>query len=180
MTHLAVGGCCQKTVNDMKHVIITGIKAFINVKYLLVLAIHVGLVKNTQHLLKTVVNLTTQMRYLDNDTVVSKAVDKWINEYGVRYFSELTNMAVLTEEVGEMAKIIARRYGEQSWKKDDPRAADNGKKALGDEMADVLWVLLCLANQTGVDLTEELRKNIEKKTLRDKDRHVNNEKLKLE
>ena len=78
MTHLAVGGCCQKTVNDMKHVIITGIKAFINVKYLLVLAIHVGLVKNTQHLLKTVVNLTTQMRYLDNDTVVSKAVDKWI------------------------------------------------------------------------------------------------------
>ena len=89
-------------------------------------------------------------------------------------------MAVLTEEVGEMAKIIARRYGEQSWKKDDPRAADNGKKALGDEMADVLWVLLCLANQTGVDLTEELRKNIEKKTLRDKDRHVNNEKLKQE
>ncbi|UKK48406.1 nucleotide pyrophosphohydrolase [Prevotella sp. E9-3] len=109
-----------------------------------------------------------------------KAVDKWIKEYGVRYFSELTNMAVLTEEVGEMAKIIARRYGEQSWKKDDPRAADNGKKALGDEMADVLWVLLCLANQTGVDLTEELRKNIEKKTLRDKDRHVNNEKLKQE
>ena len=109
-----------------------------------------------------------------------KAVDKWIKEYGVRYFSELTNMAVLTEEVGEMAKIIARRYGEQSWKKDDPRAADNGKKALGDEMADVLWVLLCLANQTGVNLTEELRKNIEKKTLRDKDRHVNNEKLKQE
>lgn len=109
-----------------------------------------------------------------------KAVDKWIKEYGVRYFSELTNMAVLTEEVGEMAKIIARRYGEQSWKKDDPRAADNGKKALGDEMADVLWVLLCLANQTGVDLTEELKKNIEKKTLRDKDRHVNNEKLKQE
>ena len=109
-----------------------------------------------------------------------KAVDQWIKEYGVRYFSELTNMAVLTEEVGEMAKIIARRYGEQSWKKDDPRAADNGKKALGDEMADVLWVLLCLANQTGVDLTEELRKNIEKKTLRDKDRHVNNEKLKQE
>lgn len=109
-----------------------------------------------------------------------KAVDQWIKEYGVRYFSELTNMAVLTEEVGELAKIIARRYGEQSWKKDDPRAADNGKKALGDEMADVLWVLLCLANQTGVDLTEELARNIEKKTLRDKDRHVNNEKLKQE
>ena len=109
-----------------------------------------------------------------------KAVDQWIKEYGVRYFSELTNMAVLTEEVGELAKIIARRYGEQSWKKDDPRAADNGKKALGDEMADVLWVLLSLANQTGVDLTEELDRNIKKKTLRDKDRHIHNEKLKQE
>jgi len=104
-------------------------------------------------------------------------VDQWIKTYGVRYFSELTNMAVLTEEVGELAKIIARRYGEQSWKKDDPRAADNGKKALGDEMADVLWVLLCLANQTGIDLTDEFRKNLEKKTLRDKERHHNNSKL---
>ena len=107
-----------------------------------------------------------------------ETVDEWIKEYGVRYFSELTNMAVLTEEVGELAKIIARRYGEQSWKKTDPRAADNGKQALGDEMADVLWVLLCLANQTGVNLTDELRKNIEKKTERDKNRHLNNEKLK--
>ena len=107
-----------------------------------------------------------------------QAVDQWIKTYGVRYFSELTNMAVLTEEVGELAKIIARRYGEQSWKKDDPRAADNGQKALGDEMADVLWVLLCLANQTGVNLTDELRKNLEKKTNRDKERHINNIKLK--
>jgi NTP pyrophosphatase (non-canonical NTP hydrolase) len=106
------------------------------------------------------------------------AVDQWIKEYGVRYFSELTNMAVLTEEVGELAKVIARRYGEQSWKTTDPRAADNGLKALGDEMADVLWVLLCLANQTGVNLTEEFRKNLEKKTLRDKERHINNLKLK--
>ena len=105
-------------------------------------------------------------------------VDRWIKEYGVRYFSELTNMTVLTEEVGELARVIGRRYGEQSWKKDDPRADDNGKKALGDEMADVLWVLLCLANQTGVDLTEELRKNIEKKTCRDKERHLKNKKLK--
>jgi len=104
-------------------------------------------------------------------------VDQWIREYGVRYFSELTNMAVLTEEVGELAKIIARRYGEQSWKATDERAKDNGKAALGDEMADVLWVLLCLANQTGVDLTEELRKNIEKKTKRDSERHKNNRKL---
>lgn len=105
------------------------------------------------------------------------AVDQWIKEYGVRYFGELTNMAVLTEEVGELAKIVARRYGEQSWKQSDPRAADNGRQALGDEMADVLWVLLCLANQTEVNLTEELRKNLEKKTRRDKDRHKNNEKL---
>ena len=108
------------------------------------------------------------------------SVDQWIREYGVRYFSELTNMAVLTEEVGELAKIIARRYGEQSWKTTDPRAADNGRQALGDEMADVLWVLLCLANQTGVDLTEELQKNIEKKTSRDRERHKNNLKLKTE
>ena len=106
-----------------------------------------------------------------------EAVDRWIKEYGVRYFSELTNMAVLTEEVGELAKIMARRYGDQSWKASDERAADNGLKAMGDEMADVLWVLLCLANQTGVDLTEELQKSIEKKTKRDAERHKNNEKL---
>jgi NTP pyrophosphatase (non-canonical NTP hydrolase) len=106
-----------------------------------------------------------------------KKVDEWIREYGVRYFSELTNMAVLTEEVGELARIIARRYGEQSWKASDPRAADNGKKALQEEMADVLWVLLCIANQTGVDLTEALQKSIEKKTKRDKERHINNKKL---
>ena len=104
-------------------------------------------------------------------------VDQWIKTYGVRYFSELTNMAVLTEEVGELARIMARRYGDQSWKKDDPRAVDNGQQALGDEMADVLWVLLCIANQTGIDLTAKLQKNIEKKTLRDKDRHKNNIKL---
>ena len=106
-----------------------------------------------------------------------QTVDEWITTYGVRYFSELTNMAVLTEEVGELARIISRRYGDQSWKKDDPRAKDNGQEALGDEMADVLWVLLCLANQTGIDLTEELNKNIEKKTQRDKERHIKNSKL---
>lgn len=99
-----------------------------------------------------------------------QAVDEWIRTYGVRYFSELTNMAVLTEEVGELARVIARTYGDQSFKVGEPHN-------LGDEMADVLWVLLCLANQTGVDLTEELRKNIAKKTERDKDRHKNNEKL---
>ena len=106
-----------------------------------------------------------------------QTVDEWITTYGVRYFSELTNMAVLTEEVGELARIISLRYGDQSWKKDDPRAKDNGQEALGDEMADVLWVLLCLANQTGVDLTVELKKNIEKKTQRDKERHIKNSKL---
>lgn len=97
-------------------------------------------------------------------------VDKWIKTYGVRYFSELTNMAVLTEEVGEVARIMARKYGDQSFK---PGEKDN----LADEMADVLWVLLCLANQTGVNLTEAFQKNIEKKTTRDKDRHKNNPKL---
>lgn len=98
-------------------------------------------------------------------------VDQWIKKYGVRYFSELTNMAVLTEEVGELARVIARKYGDQSFKAGE-------KDNLGEEMADVLWVLLCLANQTGVDLTEELRKSIEKKTKRDKERHLNNDKLK--
>jgi NTP pyrophosphatase (non-canonical NTP hydrolase) len=104
-------------------------------------------------------------------------VDRWIREYGVRYFSELTNMAVLTEEVGELARIISRRYGDQSWKADDPRSTDNGRQALGEEMADVLWVLLCLANQTGVDLSAELEKSIEKKTQRDSLRHIHNKKL---
>ena len=100
-----------------------------------------------------------------------EAVDRWIKTYGVRYFSELTNMAVLTEEVGELARIIARKYGDQSFKPGE-------KDDLGDEMADVLWVLICLANQTGVDLTEELKKNLGKKTKRDKERHINNQKLK--
>ncbi len=98
-------------------------------------------------------------------------VDEWIKTYGVRYFNELTNMTLLTEEVGELARIIARTYGEQSFKDSDK------KYNLADEMADVLWVLICLANQTGIDLTEALKKNIEKKTERDKERHLNNEKL---
>jgi NTP pyrophosphatase (non-canonical NTP hydrolase) len=101
-----------------------------------------------------------------------KQVDQWIKTTGVRYFNELTNMAMLTEEVGEVARIIARRYGEQSEKESDKA------KDLGDEMADVLWVLMCLANQTGVNLTEAFQKNMEKKNLRDKDRHHQNPKLK--
>ena len=101
-----------------------------------------------------------------------KMVDDWIKTYGVRYFSELTNMAVLTEEVGELARIMARKYGDQSFKEGE-------KQYLGDEMADVLWVLMCLANQTGVDLTEALKKNLEKKTSRDKKRHLENEKLRI-
>lgn len=101
-----------------------------------------------------------------------REVDQWINTTGVRYFNELTNMAMLTEEVGEVARIMARRYGEQSEKESDKN------KDLGDEMADVLWVLICLANQTGINLTEAFQKNIEKKTQRDKDRHKQNEKLK--
>lgn len=108
---------------------------------------------------------------------VQENVDRWIRECGVRYFSELTNMTVLTEEVGELARIMARRYGEQSWKSSDPRALDNGERALKEEMADILWVLICLANQTGVDLTEALQQSIEKKTNRDKTRHLNNPKL---
>lgn len=99
-----------------------------------------------------------------------KEVDRWIKTYGVRYFSELTNMAVLTEEVGELARIMARKYGDQSFKEGE-------KCNLADEMADVLWVLLCLANQTCVDLTEAFHRNLEKKTNRDKDRHKNNPKL---
>ncbi len=97
-------------------------------------------------------------------------VDEWIKTYGVRYFNELTNMAILSEEVGELARVIARKYGEQSFK---PGEKDN----MADEMADVLWVLICLANQTGIDLDEALQHNISKKTKRDKDRHTNNKKL---
>ena len=100
-----------------------------------------------------------------------KAVDQWIKEYVVRYFSELTNMACLTEEVGELARVIARKYGDQSFKEGE-------KPNIGEEIADVLWVLLCLANQTGINLTEELQKSFEKKTNRDATRHLNNPKLK--
>ena len=100
-----------------------------------------------------------------------QTVDRWIKTYGIRYFSELTNMAVLTEEVGELARIMARTYGDQSFKAGE-------KHDLGDEMADVLWVLICLANQTGINLTEAFQKNLEKKTNRDKERHQNNPKLK--
>ena len=97
-------------------------------------------------------------------------VDRWIKEYGVRYFNEMTNMAILTEEVGEVARIMARTYGEQSFKEGE-------KSDLADELADVLWVLMCIANQTGVDLTAALQKNLDKKTKRDKERHINNKKL---
>jgi NTP pyrophosphatase (non-canonical NTP hydrolase) len=112
---------------------------------------------------------------MKKDLTIAEAqekVDEWIKTIGVRYFNELTNMTILTEEVGELARIMARKYGEQSFKESD-KSAD-----LGDEMADVLWVLICLANQTGVDLTDALHKNIEKKSKRDKDRHKDNEKLK--
>lgn len=111
---------------------------------------------------------------MDNDITIREAqqlVDQWIRQYGVRYFSELTNMTCLTEEVGELARIMARKYGDQSFKQGEEQDP-------ADEMADVLWVLMCLANQTGVDLTEALKKNLEKKTSRDKTRHINNEKLK--
>ena len=99
-----------------------------------------------------------------------KRVDEWIMTYGVRYFSELTNMAVLTEEVGELARVMSRKYGDQSFKEGEEQDP-------AEEMADVLWVLICLANQTGVDLTEALEKSFEKKTKRDKERHKNNHKL---
>ncbi|MDR0428977.1 MAG: nucleotide pyrophosphohydrolase [Tannerellaceae bacterium] len=98
-------------------------------------------------------------------------VDQWIKTYGKRYFNELTNMTILTEEVGELARIMARTYGEQSFKESDKN------RDLGDEMADILWVLLCLANQTGINLTEAFEKNLEKKTNRDNTRHINNTKL---
>ncbi|MBP6214591.1 MAG: nucleotide pyrophosphohydrolase [Chitinophagaceae bacterium] len=104
--------------------------------------------------------------------IAQQQVDEWIKTVGVRYFSELTNMAILTEEVGELARIMARKYGDQSFKDSDK------DKNLADEMADVLWVLICLANQTGVDLTEALQKNFEKKNNRDAKRHQQNEKLK--
>lgn len=110
----------------------------------------------------------------NNEITLSEAqqmVDKWIHEYGVRYFSELTNTAILMEEVGELARIMARKYGEQSFKQGE---TDNP----ADEMADILWVLICLANQTGVNLTDALKNNIRKKTERDATRHINNEKLK--
>lgn len=115
-----------------------------------------------------------QIIEIGDDITINEAqrmVDNWIHTYGVRYFNELTNMAVLTEEVGELARVMSRKYGEQSFKE-----GENQNPA--DEMADVLWVLLCLANQTGVNLTEALKHNVEKKTLRDKDRHLKNEKLK--
>ena len=100
-----------------------------------------------------------------------KQVDQWVKTYGVRYFSELTNMAVLTEEVGELARVMARKYGDQSFKEGE-------KDNLDEEIADVLWVLLCIANQTGVDLTTALQKSMDKKTKRDNQRHINNQKLK--
>lgn len=99
-----------------------------------------------------------------------KAVDDWIKKYGVRYFSELTNMTILTEEVGELARVMARKYGDQSFKEGE-------KDNMDEELADILWVLLCIANQTGVDLSEAFAKNIEKKTKRDNTRHINNPKL---
>lgn len=111
---------------------------------------------------------------MENKTITiaeaQKMVDGWIKEYGVRYFSELTNMAVLTEEVGELARVMSRKYGDQSFK-------DGENQDPAEEMADILWVLICLANQTGVDLTDVLMKSFEKKTMRDKDRHKNNAKL---
>ena len=100
-----------------------------------------------------------------------KQVDDWIKKYGVRYFSELTNMTILTEEVGELARIMSRKFGDQSFKRSEE------KFDLGDEMADILWVLICLANQTGIDLNEAFMKNMEKKTVRDKERHIQNKKL---
>ena len=115
-------------------------------------------------------SLVTQLSQLMTLQEAQNMVDEWIHTYGVRYFSELTNMAVLTEEVGELARVMSRRYGDQSFK-----AGENQDPA--DEMADVLWVLLCLANQTGVNLTEAFQKNFEKKTNRDRNRHHNNPKL---
>lgn len=106
-----------------------------------------------------------------------KTVDEWVNTIGIRYYNELTNTAILMEEVGEVARLMARLYGEQSFK--TPELAASAPDDLADEMADVLFVLMCLANQTGINLTDALQKNLEKKTKRDKERHANNEKLKL-
>jgi len=103
-------------------------------------------------------------------------VDDWIKNIGIRYYNELTNTAILTEEVGEVARLMARIYGEQSFKRKEDEAT--AKEDLADEMADVMFVLVCLANQTGIDLTEAMQKNLDKKTKRDKERHANNEKLK--
>ena len=111
---------------------------------------------------------------MEEELTIKKAqelVDQWIKTYGVRYFSELTNMTVLTEEVGELARVMARKYGDQSFKEGE-------KDNMGEEIADIFWVLCCIANQTGIDITEEFKKSIEKKTQRDKDRHKNNQKLK--
>jgi len=110
-------------------------------------------------------------------TEAQEMVDHWIKTIGVRYFSELTNMAILTEEVGELARHFARQFGDQSYRISETTTKETARGLLADEMADVLWVLICLANQTGIDLNEAFLKNMEKKTLRDKDRHRNNEKL---
>lgn len=123
----------------------------------------------------SVLYLKITSEFMEKDITIAQAqelVDQWIKTVGVRYFNELTNMTILMEEVGELARIMSRTYGEQSFKE-----SDKGKD-LGDEMADVLWVLICLANQTGVDLTEAMKKNFDKKNIRDLDRHRNNEKLK--
>lgn len=122
--------------------------------------------------------------YPMNDKIITlreaqKQVDEWIKTIGVRYFSELTNMAILTEEVGELARHLARQFGDQSYRvTKTPPTAEDAKGLMADEMADVLWVLICLANQTGIDLNEAFLKNMEKKTARDKERHRSNEKLK--
>lgn len=129
--------------------------------------------KNLTEKERECVNLQNQSNRMEKLTLkeAQGLVNQWITKYGVRYFSELTNMACLTEEVGELASIIARKYGDQSFKEGD-------NQDLGEEMADVLWVLLCLANQTGIDLTEALQKSFDKKTKRDAIRHLNNPKLK--
>ena len=111
-------------------------------------------------------------------TEAQEMVDKWIKTIGVRYFSELTNMAILTEEVGELARHFARQFGDQSYRISETPSEESARGLLADEMADVLWVLICLANQTGVDLTQAFKRNLEKKSLRDAQRHVKNPKLK--
>jgi len=127
--------------------------------------------------------MINKFEYMDNKNITiteaQQKVDEWVRTIGVRYFSELTNMVILTEEVGELARHFARQFGDQSYRTDDapPPTGDAGRGLLEDEMADVLWVLICLANQTGVDLNEAFLKNMEKKTFRDKERHKNNEKM---